>query len=170
MAASEHLSPDQFKNPMGEVGGHKIGWMSTTLAYRHRQYDSSTPGWKDRGGEGSYDALKEDIAKNGIREPLGLAYDPDTHRAMFGEGNHRLAAAKELGHAAVPVYVRPASGYELDQMESMKGLGNVKTPQKLFSKPGDNTRPSDVFGDDYRADPRLMKIGRELHRKAEDGD
>ncbi len=49
------------------------------------------------------DELKEDIKKNGFKEPVVVVYDPITKQASILEGNHRMAAAKELGLEEVPV-------------------------------------------------------------------
>ena len=49
------------------------------------------------------DALKEDISKNGFKEPIIIIYDKEKESASIVEGNHRMAAAKELGLTEVPV-------------------------------------------------------------------
>lgn len=159
------LNPDQFQNPMnGQAGREKpVGWMDTGKAWSHREYDSSTPGWRDKGGPGSYDALKADIQQHGIREPLTMQYDAGSHQAIVGEGNHRLEIARELGHKAVPVTVQRAYSFYQDRFNGMKGTPRVSSPPKLQGKVGDKTKPSDVFGDEYKGHD--MRIGRELHYK-----
>jgi hypothetical protein len=51
------------------------------------------------------DRLKEDIAKNGFKEPIVIIYDKFSGEgeATIIEGNHRIIAAKELGLTEVPV-------------------------------------------------------------------
>jgi hypothetical protein len=51
------------------------------------------------------DRLKEDIAKNGFKEPIVIVYDKFSGdgEATIIEGNHRIIAAKELGLTEVPV-------------------------------------------------------------------
>lgn len=49
--------------------------------------------------------LREDIKKNGIKEPLILYYGATKGNIILGEGNHRLMIAKELGITEVPVRV-----------------------------------------------------------------
>jgi hypothetical protein len=51
------------------------------------------------------DRLKEDISKNGFKEPIVLVYDrlSGDGEATIIEGNHRIIAAKELGLKEVPV-------------------------------------------------------------------
>lgn len=50
-------------------------------------------------------ALCDDISMNGIMVPL-VIYTNGTH-ALLAEGNHRLAALKELGRNTVPVAIVP---------------------------------------------------------------
>ncbi len=51
------------------------------------------------------DKLKEDIKKNGFKEPIVVLYDKFSNggEATIIEGNHRYAAAKELGLKEIPV-------------------------------------------------------------------
>lgn len=51
--------------------------------------------------------------ENGHQEPLRLDYDHNLSHGLLTEGNHRLAAAVELGHTHVPVIVQSANlGYK----------------------------------------------------------
>ncbi len=49
------------------------------------------------------DKLAASIAEDGITEPLILEFHPGTGLVWLGEGNHRLAAARQLGLDSVPV-------------------------------------------------------------------
>lgn len=51
------------------------------------------------------DKLKEDISKNGFKEPIVIVYDKSSGEgeASIIEGNHRIIAAKELGFTEIPV-------------------------------------------------------------------
>lgn len=51
------------------------------------------------------DRLKEDISKNGFKEPILIVYDKFSGdgEATIIEGNHRIIAAKELGLTEIPV-------------------------------------------------------------------
>jgi len=51
------------------------------------------------------DKLKEDISKNGFKEPIVIVYDKFSNggEATIVEGNHRIIAAKELGLTEIPV-------------------------------------------------------------------
>lgn len=58
----------------------------------------------DRPG-GSWESLRDDIAQNGIREPLIFEYDPDAGTGYVSEGSTRYSVAKELGLPSLPVLV-----------------------------------------------------------------
>lgn len=64
----------------------------------------------DSKGFGNYtadvwSAFLADIKENGIRDDILVIVDPDKG-ALISEGNHRLAAAKQLGLGLVPVEIR----------------------------------------------------------------
>jgi hypothetical protein len=44
-----------------------------------------------------YDALKDDIAKNGIKEPL------EVRKGQLENGHHRAVAARDLGIEKIPI-------------------------------------------------------------------
>lgn len=52
-----------------------------------------------------FEALKSDIAENGIQTPLEVTVNPNTGEAIMSEGFHRWLAAKELGIEEIPVKV-----------------------------------------------------------------
>ena len=49
--------------------------------------------------------LMEDIKTNGFKEPIIIAYDPETGECSVIEGNHRIEAAKRLGMKDFPASV-----------------------------------------------------------------
>jgi len=53
------------------------------------------------------DNLKDDISKNGFKEPIVLVYDKfrGNGEAAIVEGNHRIQAAKELGFNEIPIRI-----------------------------------------------------------------
>ena len=57
----------------------------------------------------NFGALMADMETRGLDNPLVVDFDPDTGGVILGEGNHRLAAARELGWDVVPVSVRRSS-------------------------------------------------------------
>lgn len=81
----------------------------------HREWDHQPGGYSyERDGGGPYawkhnaeswERNKQSVAEGGIQNPITLEYNPKTHSAYVGEGNHRLHWARELGHETVPVRV-----------------------------------------------------------------
>lgn len=53
-------------------------------------------------GEEKYEELYQDIKENGIKLPVQVFFWQHERRASLGEGNHRLAIAKELGIKKIP--------------------------------------------------------------------
>ena len=53
----------------------------------------------------SFNALKESIAKDGIKEALVLQYNNKENKVVLMEGHHRLEAANQLGITYVPIKV-----------------------------------------------------------------
>ncbi len=53
----------------------------------------------------SFNALKESIAKDGIKEALVLKYNNKENKVVLMEGHHRLEAANQLGITYVPIKV-----------------------------------------------------------------
>lgn len=90
-----------------------------------------------------YAALKADIAENGIKEPLILNYGAKDKIAYIGEGNHRLAIARELGITDIPVRVS-GTGATIEG-QGVKGFGKVNgaTPDQFGYIPS-NQKPSDI--------------------------
>ena len=98
MAASDHLSKTQFMS-MKELGEHYS-----------RDYNIGAVRWLDRryldamgaNNHVDYDALKEDIAKHGIRKPIEVSKSEE-EGTVLENGHHRYVIAKELGLSKVPV-------------------------------------------------------------------
>lgn len=91
----------------------------------------------------SYATLKADIAKNGIKEPLILNYGAKDSVASLGEGNHRLAIAKELGIKELPVEVTGTQA----NVDTLTGKGYAKVPGAKPDQYGyvpSNQKPSDI--------------------------
>ena len=53
----------------------------------------------------NFDGLVDDMSKRGLDNPLVMDFNPITGDALLSEGNHRLAAARELGWESIPVRV-----------------------------------------------------------------
>lgn len=67
----------------------------------YREYDRKT----QQKYPGHFDGVKSYIEKHGIDDMGILIYNPETKRVYAGEGNTRLAVAKELGFTHVPMRV-----------------------------------------------------------------
>lgn len=103
---------------------------------RYREYAWSRE--LNRHGAEDWDALREEIEREGFRSPARLAYNHETGMAFLGEGNHRLAIAQELGRA-LPVVVyrsgKTAPGYLMKpltppgQYSMRDGLGFSRFPE-----------------------------------------
>jgi len=92
---------------------------------------------KPGGGRWYLDELTEKIGSEGFLEdfPLKFYYDPDAHKGLLGDGNHRFAAAACLSLPTVPVDVY-----------NMRGSAGTtgKTPYKSLLGP--KTTFPDEFG------------------------
>lgn len=63
------------------------------------------PGEHTTRSQERYETLRDDIAKNGIKNPIFITVDHG-QEPVISEGNNRRDVALELGHARVPVEVR----------------------------------------------------------------
>ena len=79
-----------------------------------------------RAGDGT-DLLTEDIRKSGILEPIVVEVNATTGAMTVVNGNHRLAAARRLGHTDVPVTVVKPSEYGMS-LPSEVGIPTVTPP------------------------------------------
>jgi len=77
----------------------------------HREYERNPE--HSRGGPAHWHKLKQKLAGEGWNpdDPLDLRVGRE-RGVKVGEGNHRLAIAKELGIEKVPVHVTPVEGRE----------------------------------------------------------
>jgi len=89
----------------------------------------------------NFGALMADMETRGLDNPLVVYFDPDTGGVILGEGNHRLAAARELGWDVVPVSVHRSSvAAELDLdieklLPPLEQLDVGDLPSTRLSKP-----------------------------------
>ena len=72
--------------------------------------------------------LKEDISKNGIKEPLTLVYYVKDNALRLKEGHHRLDAANKLGIKDIPVKVQVEWNKSIKEDSDIQG-------QKLYHPP-----------------------------------
>lgn len=108
----------------------------------YREFDrAKVPNWREE----KINELREDIRKNGIKEPLILSYGATKGNTILGEGNTRLMIAQELGIPEVPVTVIRSTDLV---KASEKAAEPVKAPKKVEPNeygyvPG-NMKPSDI--------------------------
>ena len=88
MPAHEHINQNQLRAlkaldfPQDDGDPYTVGQLDPELSFDMEHYN----------------ALKADIAKNGIQRPIKLL-----HGEFLNEGHHRAVAARELGLESVPV-------------------------------------------------------------------
>lgn len=124
VGANEHRDPrswhphmNDYPSGIGNVGGTEstVGYVPTaTLAGMHGNATDrrGVDRWKERLQSGE-----------GFTDPVMVEFDPATKRAVVGEGNHRVEAAKELGISHVPARVVRSriSDREVDFIENPPG-------------------------------------------------
>ena len=113
----------------------------------------------NRYGTEAWDALRDDVALNGFREPAFLEYNHQTGQGYLGEGNHRLAVALELD-VPLPVAVfrtrKTAPDYPMQQITE-PGQYSMRDARG-FSRFPEFIRPSEIG---------LPTVPGERHRVAE---
>ena len=102
----------------------KVEWIPLEDAYRMREYDRGTNPAHDIGNSRQrVDILKQSIAAQGFFDPIHISYNQNDRYAYVGEGNHRIAAARELGLTHIPAIVHRNDKYDPDRN---KGMGFAK--------------------------------------------
>lgn len=102
---------------------------------------SQLKGNKLRYTDDRMDALMADIEKNGMNNPLIVNVGRNNERAILGEGNHRLEAARRLGYTHVPVRVHVQNTVGEDAPGSQRT--DIIQPEERYSSV--DTKPSKVF-------------------------
>lgn len=88
---------------------------------------------------GHFEDVKAHVEQNGITDMGILMYNPDTHRVYQGEGNTRLAVAKELGFSHVPVRVWRSS-----HEKKAGGIAPRGWDRSTQGRPPADIRPSQI--------------------------
>jgi hypothetical protein len=106
-----------YRRPPGGAGGtcpqpYRFSWygdlpsdsapMPVSLLFEAREFDRAHGQEHAHLDEARWLAFVEDVRANGIREHVVLDWDSVTGKAYLCEGNHRLAAAMELGLTEMP--------------------------------------------------------------------
>lgn len=92
------LNPQQFS--VSEVMQWRSSDVVHTDAEGRRSNGLVAEAMEQKRNREHYQSLKDDIARNGLQEPLRKS-----PRGVLYEGHTRLAALEELGHRSVPVVI-----------------------------------------------------------------
>lgn len=103
--------------------------------------------------------LADDIAQNGMKEPLMLEFNPETGFGYIGEGNHRIAIAKMLGLEEVPVRVNRSLSIKLDGTRT-KG-GYISDTSKITAFTGGTMENGVEVPKHWKAEMKPSEIGLE---------
>lgn len=96
------ISPEQF-------GGYRnVEHVPIEHLERIREWNrETTPKWGPH--DTTLHELTEDIRQHGVKSPVIITYGKRDRRALLGEGNTRLAAARRLGMTHLPARVNRVS-------------------------------------------------------------
>lgn len=136
-----HIQGMSYLNSLKSSYKECVEMIPIEFVAQYREYDSS----RLRDPE-TVSILCADIIKKGIVEPLMLEIGQKDQKVSLGEGNHRLAAAEQLGLEYVPVRIlrRMELGSEPRSVTANRpNVAITKVPVDSYF-PADS-RPSDVF-------------------------
>jgi hypothetical protein len=151
-ARGEFTSGDALTDKVIEASKDNLGsdsrveWVPIEQIDRMKEADRASSDPTEAFGESraTIDGLKESIKTEGFREPLVVQYGSRDRYAYLGEGNHRLAAAKELGLTHVPVRVNKY-GPELEGHKGAVQVPGYKTdPEDPYNHVPGDMKPSDI--------------------------
>lgn len=111
----------QFKPFNPEPGMYDMStvhMVPTHVAAKYVQQDRATPeGELGSHSRQSIDRIKQSITEHGWTTAISMAHDKENNWGAIIEGNHRVAAAKELGLSHIPAQVHtmgyPEDGYTM---------------------------------------------------------
>jgi hypothetical protein len=148
---ADHPNVDHYRSGgIGHQDGDEtksvVGMVPTHVVDRYREHNGT---WDDTyGGSGmmhdaeraKIESIKDDIRSGkGITNPLQLEYDHKEKWGSLGEGNHRLAAAREMGVSHVPVRV-----YGRAHLATDEGTGAPLHLSTDFGRGGHAYVPPDI--------------------------
>ena len=154
-----NLNPDQFHPNVqhyrdGGIGG--VGESHSVVGMVPTEHLRALREW-DRAGAGAspdsrevIDSLRADLrAGKGFHTPVMVEYNPSSHWAVLGEGNHRVQAAHEEGVPYVPTRVVRAYGHPDRARE--EGVGGAVSHSEIPGAPKDyfpsDAHPQYLFGE-----------------------
>lgn len=129
------LRDPQLVDLVRGVGGWK--WGETPDIHGHYRADDYA----------RWEALKADIAANGITDPITVAVEPDG-RITILDGTHRLKAVEEMGWTTIPADLRYFGGSERYWLWDH---AEPRPPDSYTAYPESGTQPVEVS-----IDPEVM--------------
>jgi hypothetical protein len=100
-------NPNFRKGYFNKTKPNNIALVRTDFLDKFKEYDRTLPQYGQSGSKERIDSIVKDLKEGkGFTDPVFLEYTVDdvgNLRLLLGEGNHRLAAAKEAGIEYIPV-------------------------------------------------------------------
>lgn len=100
-------NPNFNKRYFNKEKPNNIALVKTDFLDTIKEYDRTLPKYKQSGSQERIDSIVKDLKEGkGFTDPVFLEYtvdDAGNLRLLLGEGNHRLAAAKQAGVEYIPV-------------------------------------------------------------------
>jgi GNAT superfamily N-acetyltransferase len=127
--------------------GPKVAWVKTEHLKAMREYDRRNPAEQTYDSDENIEDHKRTLAEHGQREPVLIAHDPHSDRARLIEGNHRVAAAEEMGWPALAVHVVRAYRHEFDGSQRHVYLGSHKVAPNEHGYTSGELHPRDALPD-----------------------
>lgn len=150
-----HPNVDEYiSGGIGHMEGDQkrsvVGMVRTDRMERYREHDGMQNPHDPHHDRDVIDKIRSDIrGGKGITNPITLEYDHKAQWARIGEGNHRLAAAREEGVPYVPVRVYGRSHLS---DEKGQGVGSHLEMTTNFDRPGSSGYvPPDIHPSHFRA-------------------
>ena len=100
-------NPNFRKGYFNKTKPNNIALVRTDFLDKFKEYDRTLPQYGQSGSKERIDSIVKDLKEGkGFTDPVFLEYtvdDAGNLRLLLGEGNHRLAAAKQAGIEYIPV-------------------------------------------------------------------
>lgn len=117
----QHYQSGGIGHREGDESHSVVGFLPRHVLEKYRMHDGMQNPEVEGLDRERIDAIKKDIKSGkGITNPVEIHYDDKRGWASLGEGNHRLAAARESDCKTVPVRVY---GRSFEKHTQQAGLG-----------------------------------------------
>lgn len=114
-------NPNFNKRYFNKTKPNNIALVKTDFLDTVKEYDRTLPRYAQSGSQERIDKIAKDLEEGkGFTDPVFLEYtvdDAGNLRLLLGEGNHRLAAAKQAGVEYIPVQL-----VRIEDLERVKNL------------------------------------------------